>query len=92
MLSVILLAFYPLAIQYTVRGWPIKYFYYFTGLLDIAANYTELALLTGDFPRKGEYTFSQRLARLQYGTPWQRFVSRLIIPYLNHFDPAHVKP
>lgn len=93
MLSPLLLILYPLAIQYKTRNWrwltPLTLF---AIVLDVAANYTELALLTWDFPRKGEYTFSQRLSRLQYGNAWQRFISRLVIPYLNYFDPGHVKP
>ena len=81
---------YPLAIQYKTRNWrwlaPLTLF---TLVLDVASNYTDLALLTVDFPRKGEYTFSQRLVRLQSGNRWQRFVSKVTIPYLNFFDPGH---
>lgn len=36
--------------------------------LDIFLNFTLLALLSWDFPQQGEYTFSQRLARLVRGT------------------------
>ena len=92
MISLITLLLYPLAIQYEVRGWSIKWFYYFVGILDVIANYTELALLTWDMPVKGEYTFSKRLRRLQYGNVWQRFVARIVIPYLNYFQPGHVLP
>lgn len=90
MFSLITLILYPLAIQYEVRKWPIWYLYYTVGVTDVIANYTELALLTGDFPRKGEYTFSQRLKRLQYGTPWQRFVAKGVKPYLNYFQANHI--
>ena len=82
---------YPLAIQYKVRGWHwLAPFTLATIVLDVVCNYTDLALITGDFPRNGEYTFSQRLVRLQIGTRWQRFVARVTIPYLNFFDPDHV--
>lgn len=90
MLSILLLLLYPLAIQYEVRKWPIRYLYYLTGLIDVIANYTELAVLTLDIPRKGEYTFSQRLCRLQYGNLYQRCWAKVIIPYLNFFQANHV--
>ena len=93
MLSLLLLLLYPLAIQYKTRNWrwltPLTLF---AAVLDVVANYTELALLTGDFPRKGEHTFSQRLARLKSGNRWHRLVARITIPYLNYFDPGHIKP
>lgn len=90
MLSVLLLLLYPIAIQYEVRRWPIKYLYWFTGLVDIVANYTELVLLTMDFPEQGEYTFSKRLFRLQTGNWFNRLWARAVIPYLNYFQPSHV--
>ena len=91
MMSLILAIFYPLAIQYHVRDWRWLYpFALLTALIDVWCNYTELVLLTWDFPEAGEYTFSQRLVRLQTGNRWQRFVARTIIPYLNYFDPGHV--
>lgn len=90
MFSLITLLLYPLAIQYEVRKWPIKWLYYFTGILDVFANYTELVILTLDSPEEGEWTFSKRLKRLQYGNRWQRFISAIIIPYLNYFQPGHV--
>lgn len=90
MLSLPLLVLYPLAIQYEVRRWPIRYLYYAVGIIDVIANYTELAVLTLDFPRKGEYTFSQRLRRLQYGNRYQRLWAKVVIPYLNFFQANHV--
>jgi hypothetical protein len=90
MLSILLLILYPLAIQYEVRKWPIRYLYYAVGIIDIIANYTELALFTLDRPRAGEYTFSQRLRRLQYGNRYNRLWARTIIPYLNFFQANHV--
>lgn len=90
MLSLIVLALYPLAIQYEVRGWRIKYFYWSVGLLDVLVNYTELAVLTADFPKRGEYTFSTRLIRLRRGNWYNRLWARAVIPYLNYFQPGHV--
>lgn len=90
MLSILLLVLYPVAIQYEVRQWRIKYLYWLTGLIDIAANYTELALLTADFPESGEYTFSTRLIRLRKGNWYNRLWARAVIPYLNFFQPGHV--
>lgn len=92
MLSLILALVYPLAIQYKKGGWHsialvLAIPAYF---LDVLVNYTELALLTWDVPKQHEYTFSTRLIRLQTGTPWQRFVAKVVIPYLNYFDPGHV--
>lgn len=91
MISIITLLGYPLAIQYVVRGW--KWLYPFAIVilvLDVIANYTELVVLTQDFPEAGEYTFSKRLERLRHGNLWQRFIAKLVIPYLNFFQPGHV--
>ncbi len=89
---VLLALLYPLAVQYEARKWywlaPLSLF---TLLLDVVSNYTDLAFITWDFPRKGEWTFSQRLARLQHGNPWQRFVAKVVIPYLNFFHPGHIR-
>jgi hypothetical protein len=91
----LLLAFlYPLAIQ-SDRGiwWEIALtlalILPITLLLDICANYTELALLTWDFPHQGEYTFSKRLERLQYTAP--RYAKLASI--LNTISPSgkHIK-
>lgn len=91
MISLILALCYPLAIQYKVRNWRWLAPFTLTVLVvDVIANYTELALLTGDLPQEGEYTFSQRLVRLQDGNLWQRIVAKIVIPYLNYFDPGHV--
>lgn len=91
-MTLLLALLYPLAIQYERGGWwnlclllAIP-----AAIIDVIANYTELALLTWDFPKKGEYTFSTRLVRLQEGTAWQRFIASVVIPYLNYFDPNHV--
>lgn len=94
MISLLTLILYPLAIQYKKGGlrYAVLPVTAIAAALDVIANYTELSVLTLDFPRKGEYTFSKRLKRLQYGTPWQQRVAKVIVPYLNYFDPGHVEP
>ena len=77
---------FPLAIQYERGGvWlcvaPVTLL---ALLLDVVLNYTTLALLTWDFPRWGEWTFSTRLARLiqfpdeGYQRYWSRYVARCL--------------
>jgi hypothetical protein len=93
MISLALALLYPIAIQYKRGGaWsallPLAFV---TGVIDVIANYTELALLTWQFPLRTEPTFSHRLYRLRKGNRWQRFVARVVIPYLNFFDPGHIK-
>lgn len=90
MLSLLLALLYPLAIQYRRGGvfqilLPITVF---ALLVDVIANYTELALLTWDFPHAREYTFSQRLMRLRFDFGWRGAVANRIIPLLNFFDPT----
>lgn len=64
-------------------------------LLDVALNYTVFAVLTWDFPRRGEWTFSQRLNRLIKDTGWRGKVAvwladNLLDPY--DLDPkGHIK-
>lgn len=89
-MSILLAILYPLAIQYLRGGlWrlvlPITFLAFF---IDVIANYTELALLTWDFPQKGEHTFSERLVRLRYYSDFRGEIARLVIPYLDYFDPT----
>ena len=90
-MSIILLVFAPLALQYE-RGWtflaPLAAAFY---LLSMAANYTELTLLTGDFPRPGERTCSQRLARLRKWKNVRGWLCQRVADYLNYFSPGHVE-
>lgn len=89
-MSLFLILFYCLGIQYERGGWwnvllPIA----LLGLVvDVLANYTELCLLTLDIPRKGEYTFSRRLQRLQHNTDWRGSFARYLIPCLNTIAPS----
>jgi hypothetical protein len=80
---------YPLAVQFERGGWwrllaPVTLF---ALLIDVIANYTELALLTWDFPRKGELTFSTRLLRLRHDTGHMQYAYSNVIDYLNFFAP-----
>lgn len=91
-MSILLALLYPLAVQYERGGWwkllaPVTLF---ALVIDIVANYTELALLTWDFPMQGEYTFSTRLKRLQRERGWRGSLARPIVVYLNFFYPGHV--
>lgn len=62
----------------------------FTLVVDALANYTELALLTLDFPNTGEWTFSHRLKRLKLDEGWRGSLARAVRSYTNFFDPGHV--
>ena len=91
MISLLILwPLYILGIQYERGGWwrlvlPVALA---AALLDVALNYTELALLTWDYPRAGEYTFSQRLQRLQSAQGWRGSAARFVERYmLGPFDP-----
>ena len=74
LLSIPLLwALYAIGIQYQRGGWwrvclaaalPAM-------VLNVLLNYTLLALLTWDWPRKGEWTFSTRLRRLVNAPGWR---------------------
>lgn len=57
-------------------------------VLNVALNYTLLALLLWDWPRKGERTFSQRLERLVLDPGWRGVVAWYVARYLlDPFDP-----
>lgn len=88
-MSLLLLVLYPIAIQFERGGWwrllfPITLL---ALIVDVVANYSELALLTWDWPAKGEYTFSTRCLRLQYYDTWGGKVARCVKAYTNYFDP-----
>lgn len=88
-----LAALFPIVIQYKRGGWflPLTLLAGVLLVIDVALNFTALALWTLDFPRKGEWTFSQRLARLIRRTDWRGNIARRIAAYLNLFDPNHVQ-
>lgn len=92
-MTILLALFYPLAIQYQRGGYwrVLAPFTLLTALIDVVANYTELALITWDFPQKGEQTFSNRCARLIHQDGWAGFVGRLTQRYCNFFMAGHIE-
>lgn len=91
-MTIILAILYPLAVQYTRGGlWvlvaPVTFLAF---LIDVWCNYTELALIFWDFPRRNEFTFSVRLRRLQYDEGWRGRLARPVVAYLNFFEKNHV--
>lgn len=88
MLTLLLFLLYPIAIQFERGGWWYLLFpvTLVTFIIDILTNYTELALVFG-LPRRGEWTFSQRLKRLSYRADWRGDLARWCIDYTNRFDP-----
>lgn len=86
----ILLPLYAIGIQFERGGlWRIVLPVTFVALvLDVVLNYTELALLTLDFPSKNEFTFSQRLARLRYDSGWRGDTARYIARSLDAIAPS----
>jgi len=89
MISLLLASLYPLAVQVERKGfWYILApFTFIVLIIDVIANYTELALITLDFPKQGEYTFSTRLKRLQHDKGWRGYYAAYVILYLNFFAP-----
>lgn len=63
-------------------------------VLNVLMNFTVLALITWDWPRKGEWTFSNRLSRLILDTGWRGTLAWYTARYLlDRFDPdgVHIK-
>lgn len=92
MLTLALWLLYTPAIQYQRGGWWLAFapFAIAAFVVDVLANYTELALLMWDFPRSGEYTFSNRLYRLQSNKDWRGTPARYISRVLNAIAPSGV--
>lgn len=89
-MTILLWILYPIAIQYERGGlWravlPITCF---ALLVDVIANHTELALLTLDFPRRGEWTFSQRLVRLRFNAFWRGDLAQYLCRVLDAVAPS----
>lgn len=80
---------YPLAIQFKRGGlWlavtPITLL---VVLLDVLANYTELALIFG-WPREGEYTITRRIRRMHFDeVEARRKLAELVQVYLDAAEP-----
>ena len=88
-MTILLALLYPIAVQYD-RGGRWRLLAPLTLLtigINLLANYTELALLTWDFPQPGEHTFSQRLKRLVNDDGWRGALARGIAEALNYFAP-----
>jgi hypothetical protein len=86
----LLLPLYAIGIQYQRKGlWyatlPVALL---ALVLDFFLNYTELALLTLDLPRWGEWTFSTRLARLRWEADWRGDIARYITRVLDAIAPS----
>jgi len=90
MAIIFLLPLYFLTIQAERGGlWRIFWVFGLVALpLDVFLNYTELALVTGDFPKHGEWTFSTRLNRLQNNPNGQGNLARYIVKVLNAIAPS----
>lgn len=91
-MTILLAILYPIAVQYERCGWwrllaPVTVFSLF---IDVIANYTELALITWDFPAKNEWTFSTRAQRLQYYAGWRGSFARAVKAYCNFFYKNHI--
>ena len=92
-MTLLLALMFPLAIQYQRGGWwrilaPITLI---AAIVDVIANYTELTLLTWDFPQVGERTFSTRCHRLIHQDNWAGKVGRLTQLYCNFFYSGHIE-
>jgi len=86
---IVLFLLYPLAIQYERGGFwrlllPITLI---TAIIDVYVNYTELALITCDWPKAGEYTVSDKLERIKNLEDWRGKTTRFFEPYLDYCDP-----
>lgn len=90
---IVLALFYPLAIQYQRGGYwrLLAPFTLLTAIIDVYCNYTELALLTWDYPRNNEITFSIRCARLIHQDGWVGKVGRFTQKYCNFFMAGHIQ-
>lgn len=97
MIAILLLwPLYLIGIQYERKGvfyllFPITLI---AAIIDIVLNYTELALLTWDWPKSGEYTFSTRLERLIHSDGWRGTFANFVKKYmLDWADPdgVHIK-
>lgn len=86
----LLLPLYAIGIQYKRGGWWLLAlpFAVIALAIDVLLNYTELALLTLDFPQKGEWTFSTRLSRVCREEGKRGSVCRYITKVLDAIDPS----
>ena len=85
----LLMLLYIVGIQYERGGvWRVVYPVTLVAfLLDVLLNYTALAVITMDFPQRGEYTFSKRLKRLRTVSGWRGVLANNVAFCLNFFAP-----
>lgn len=86
----ILLPLYAIGIQVERGGWwRVLWPFTLVALFwDIVLNFTELALLTLDYPEWGEWTFSKRLSRLRFDYGWRGQVARYLKRCLDAIAPS----
>ena len=89
---------YTIGIQYQRNNLPLyvrdlcKIVDCFALVLDVIANFSVLCLYMCEFPKKGEWTFSQRLERLVLTTGWRGKLACKIAKILNRIAPEpHIK-
>lgn len=94
-MTILLALLYPMAVQYERGGWwrlvaPLTLL---ALVVDVIANYTELALLTWDFPQKEEWTFSKRIPRLLQKNDWRASLLCPVVDFLDTLAPdgRHIK-
>ena len=91
----VLLPLYFIGIQYQRGGlwWIVAPVTVLALALDLVLNFTELAVLTLDWPKWGEWTFSTRLARLRFNDGWRGDLARYVKRILDPIAPSglHIK-
>lgn len=80
----------------TIFAWCLAFPMILTAIiLDVALNFTAFAVLMWDFPRRGEWTFSQRLNRLIKDDGWRGKIALWLADnLLDPYDPdpkGHIK-
>lgn len=84
---------YPIAVLYN-RGGRWHWLAPFTVLalvLDVMCNYSEISLLYGRFPVRGDWTYSSRIERDIFDRGYRGKISRFVAGYLNYFSPNHIR-
>lgn len=91
-----LLVLYAVVIQYERGGlWRMLVpFAAVAAVLDGLLAHTYFALLVWDYPRRGEWTFSQQLGRLVTRSDWRGRGARDVAAVLDWLAPSgrHIKP
>lgn len=92
----VLLPLYFISIQYERGGlWLVLVPFAIAALaIDVLLNYTELTILTLDVPKRGEWTFSKRLARLRNNDGWRGRFAQYVAKCLDNIAPSgkHILP